>query len=67
MYKANTADWYVAIMLSDRVGFLLRLDSSDNVLVQSILRSSLNFDSRIRVHWMNMLYTTNFVYFSDLG
>ena len=40
--------------------FLLRLDSSDNVLVQSILRSSLNFVSRIRVHWMNMLYTTNF-------
>jgi len=40
--------------------FLLRLDSSDNVLVQSILRSSLNFVSRIRVHWMNILYTTNF-------
>ena len=40
--------------------FLLRLDSSDNVLVQSILISSLNVVSRIKVHWMNMLYTTNF-------
>ena len=52
--------------------FLLRLDSSDNVLVQSILRSSLNFVSRIRVHWMNIYFTqptlplTDNTYFSFL-
>ena len=36
--------------------FMSRLGLSSNALVCSIIDSDLKFVSRIRLHWMNMLY-----------
>ena len=37
-------------------GFMCRLDSSVNYIIQGILATSLRYTSRIRKHWCSLLY-----------
>ena len=40
-------------------GFMCRLDSSVNYIIQGILATSLRYTSRIRKHWCSLLYNNS--------
>ena len=56
MFTVNRVPNSAAVIRNLTFKFMSRLGLSSNALVCSIIDSDLKFVSRIRLHWMNMLY-----------
>ena len=56
MFTVNRVPNCAAVIRNLTFKFMSRLGLSSNALVCSIIDSDLKFVSRIRLHWMNMLY-----------
>ena len=56
MFTVNRVPNCAAVIRNLTFRFMSRLNLSSNGLVCSIIDSDLKFVSRIRQHWMNMLY-----------
>ena len=56
MFTVNRVPNCAAVIMKLTFRFMSRLSLSNNALVCSIIDSDLMFQSRIRPHWMNMLY-----------
>ena len=56
MFRVNRVPNCAAVIRNLSFRFMSRLDLSSDALVCSIIDSDLKFVSRIRLHWMNMLY-----------
>ena len=56
MFTVNRVPNCAAVIRNLTFTFMSRLRLSNNALVCSIIDSDLKFQSRIRLHWMNMLY-----------
>ena len=56
MFTVNRVPNCAAVTRNLTFKFMSRLGLSSNALVCSIMDSDLKFVSRIRLHWMNMLY-----------
>ena len=56
MFTVNRVHNCAAVIRNLTFKFMSRLGLSSNALVCSIIDSDLKFVSRIRLHWMNMLY-----------
>ena len=56
MFTVNRVPICAAVIRNLTFRFMSRLTLSNNALVCSIIDSDLKFETRIRLHWMNMLY-----------
>ena len=56
MFTVNRVPNCAAVIRNLHIRFMSRLGLSSNALVCSTIDSDLKFVSRIRLHWMNMLY-----------
>ena len=56
MFTVNRVPNCAAVIRNLTYRFMLRLSLSSNAMVCSIIDSDLKFQSRIGLHWMNMLY-----------
>ena len=56
MFTVNRVPNCAAVIRNLTFKFMSRMGLSSNALVCSIIDSDLKFVSRIRLHWMNMLY-----------
>ena len=56
MFTVNRVPNCAAVIRNLTFKFMSRLGLSSNARVCSIIDSDLKFVSRIRLHWMNMLY-----------
>ena len=56
MFTVNRVPNCAAVIRNLTFKFMSGLGLSSNALVCSIIDSDLKFVSRIRLHWMNMLY-----------
>ena len=56
MLAINNVSSCQAIIRNLVFKFMNRVDRSENVILQSVLSSDIRWQSRIRLHWMNLLY-----------
>ena len=58
MFTVNRVPNCDAVIRNLTFRFMSRLSLSNNALVCSIIDSDIKFQSRTRLHWMNMLFTS---------
>ena len=56
MLATNNVSSCQAVIRNLVFRFMNRVDRSENVIIQSVLSSDIRWQSRIRLHWMNLLY-----------